>query len=200
MNNFTKIKNLDGLTLTELIIVTFLLGVFMLGVTSFDFATKRGAQVSSSGSLEAMRIAAAMLQISKDAALAVGNQVNPGVIPCVPPWDGSNTCVYLRQDDNTPNDLTDNQWVAYKYNLSTNSLDRCLTLTTSGAFPACINGTSTITLQNNVSTIFNLVTTGGDFYLDVNLTTRAQPTQAFNNMTNPNHFTNNHVNLPAHSW
>ena len=85
-------KNSNGLTLTELLIVTILLGVFMMGVASFDFAFKQATQVSSDSSFEAMRISAAMLYISKDAAMAVGNARDPGVVPST----DTNGYIYLR--------------------------------------------------------------------------------------------------------
>lgn len=193
------LKNSKALTLTELLIVTILLGVFMVGVASFDFAFKQAAQVSSDSSFEAMKISAAMLYISKDAALAIGNARDPGVVPSA----GTNTYIYFRQDDATPNSFTlptPNPWIAYKFDAATNRLNRCTTADASGGpNPVCVGTVDTV-LNSVVAANFTLVTASPNFYLDVAITTRAKPALATNAMTNRNHEGNNHIELPAHTW
>ena len=187
-----ELKNAKGLTLTELIIVSILTGIFMVGIVAFDYATRRAEESGSKVSLLAMNAATAMLQISRDAFQAIGSKDDPGIVlPDV------NT-TYIRQQDVTTGGLANNVWVLYEYDDSNYALYRCLS---TNAGETCANNSPRETiLQDVVQASFNFVASSQSFFLEVTIKTRGDPTAPADSMKNPEYtlFTRN--NLPGHTW
>ncbi|MBI5415356.1 MAG: prepilin-type N-terminal cleavage/methylation domain-containing protein, partial [Candidatus Omnitrophica bacterium] len=68
----------NGLTLTELLVATILMGIVMAGVASFSLVVKQAGETTSSGTVLAIQTAAAMHYIKEDALSAVGDNSNRG--------------------------------------------------------------------------------------------------------------------------
>ncbi len=111
MDNHLKIlQSKSGLTLTELIVASVLVGIIMVGIVSFNFAMKRLEDTSSSTAILASKAAAFMSIIKKDAQKAVGNLTDNGVMT-----DGNTTICFRHDVASTPSDYTDDQWVCYNH-------------------------------------------------------------------------------------
>jgi len=68
-----------GMTLTELLVSTALIGIVMLGVVSVEYASKRSQENMSRKSIVTTRTSAMLLHIVKNAALAVGDVIDVGI-------------------------------------------------------------------------------------------------------------------------
>ena len=132
-----------GLTLTELLVTTTIIGIMMLGVVAADHSLSRGEQGASRGAVVTMRVNAMMTNITKNAALAVGTDSQRGIcissstdpiLACQAVADNVTTAntnyICFHQDFNpvvpagadpldqvywrkTPGDFSDDRWVCY---------------------------------------------------------------------------------------
>ena len=117
----THLTNTRGLTLTELLVTSMIVGMIMLGVVTADLAVRQAEQGSSRGALTSMRLSSMMTHITRNAYLAVGNSTNLGIIISAVQGvdlitDPSNNVNYIciRQDiSNSPDDFSNDQWVCY---------------------------------------------------------------------------------------
>jgi len=116
-------SNQKGVTLTELIVASMLIGIVMAGVTGFSVTVKDFEDHSQKATLLSMRTATAMHQITKDISLAVGNHLQRGVqTPSVDPVGIYSLCA--RHDTSlTPEDYTDDEWVCYFVDNSGGGID-----------------------------------------------------------------------------
>lgn len=114
--------NNAGLTLTELIVSSMLIGIVISGVTAFSFALKETERSTSKSSLLAMKTAAAMSMMKKDIEAAVGSYDNRGVLSFS---GGGEASVCLRHDtDGNPMDYTNDNWRCY-FNATNYTIYRC---------------------------------------------------------------------------
>ena len=185
--NFNK---LDGITLTELIVASAVIGIIMVGVVSVDYAIKKSKQSISAQTILTMQTGGVMLDISKNIALATGDRNDIGVV------DNPNVCA--RQDQNalqTPDDYTDDTWVCY--DLSGTTLSKC----NLGLPGGCPIGTSEV-VGNNVTSI--IVTpqfiAGLRFSVDIQVTCVYDPAEPINPITNPEYILTSCVSPPGHSF
>jgi len=112
---FTK----QGLTLTELLVASTLMGIVMIGVASYSLNTK---QLHSSGGMAnilAIRMTAIMKMIEEDAIMAIGDTTaysgsSGSGIRTRPPGGGSRRKICFRHDVNkTPDRYNDDEWMCY---------------------------------------------------------------------------------------
>ena len=100
-----------GMTLSELLIATILMGIVIIGITSFHFAIKRLEESTSTSSAVTTKAAALLAMIKKDALETVGTAPNSGVRTI---QDTSNNneyhCLCLRLRDVDP---LLSKWVCY---------------------------------------------------------------------------------------
>lgn len=111
-----------GLSLTELLVATILIGIVMVGVASFSSVVKQLQSTTDRSTILHLKTSAAMSFIRKDALLATGDPSSPGVLTYTsPPTIGS---ICFRHDVNDPTSYGEDIWVCYFYE-SPNFLRRC---------------------------------------------------------------------------
>ncbi len=112
-----------GLTLTELLVSTVLIGIVMVGVASFSMTIKNLQESSNQSGITMLQMISAMRYITRDASFAVGEEGDRGV------WVddvGVSRGICFRHDtaSATPGDYTDDTWVCYVHD-NTNVILRC---------------------------------------------------------------------------
>ena len=119
MNNTTsqmksRRQNKTGLTLTELLVATILMGIVMLGIVSVDYAVKQMTKQTSGTAFLKMYTSATLQDIARNAAMMTGDSTHPGLLVFFNRF-------YIRQDinaatgavNNTPNNDDDDAWICY---------------------------------------------------------------------------------------
>lgn len=112
----TAINNLKGVTLTELLVSTILIGIVMVGVVGFNLLIKNFQDSSNKGTSIAIKAASALSFLRKDAGLAVGNALDSGVLTFFDTPSAPRSTICFRHDstnsapNNTPKDYTDDEW------------------------------------------------------------------------------------------
>lgn len=184
-----NLKNNNALTLTELIAATILFGIVIAGVASLDFALSQTRKGTSQSSIITMQTSSIMLRISKEAELATGDQANPGIVININP-----TNIWIRHEDPTnptpdPSSYADDTWVSFTYNPVSHNIFFCTIPDNPTAPPTttCPNGSENIgTLASFIPNLVNDATLGNqNFYLEVTLINRFDPTIAVNAFDNP---------------
>ncbi len=108
-------KYSQGLTLTELLVSTILIGIVMLGVVGFSLTIKQLQDSASRTTIMRMRLASAMDMLVKDAKLAVGDTLDPGIATYQNLTDQS---ICFRHDVSDPSSYTDDTWICYYHDSS----------------------------------------------------------------------------------
>ncbi len=190
MNIHFKIHGQTGLTLTELVIASILVGIVSLGIFSVDYALRGSRAAASDDSILAMKTWATMEHITKNAKLAVGDINSPGIIAS----SGSNYLCFRQDTSSTPNDYTDDVWRCYSK--FSNNIHTCTKTSAAGA-SACssadeIIGTYAVADSCSVNCdlfTYTLVQNSSlqKFYLDISLTNRSSPATPSDPMDNPNY-------------
>ena len=204
-----------GITLTELLVATILMGIVMLGIVSVDFAVRQMSKKTSSTALLRMYTSAVMQEIARNAAIITGDPNNPGFLSFPV---GNPTRFYFRQDinaatglpNNTPQDTSDDGWICYDQSqgganainiykcrfpspVSTNN--DCFNVAAVGRIiigTAVNNGLNMQFLpDNSVATL--------KYYLEISLTNRKDPSSAASS-TNPEVSISTQVDLISQSW
>ena len=184
-------KSKKGMSLTELIVASILVGIVMLGVISFTSSLKSIQGSTSNSTIPSVKLASVMFEISKDASLAIGDATDPGVEE---DDVGPAQSLCFRQDNdgagtanNTPDDYTDDTWVCYLLD-NTNTLHKCI----DPNFVNCQDGSTApqfanlITLTQNY--FFDVIDANSPpkiDYIHIHLTTRNAPTVAVHPIDNP---------------
>ena len=83
--------NKTGLTLTELVVASVLIGIVMLGIASFDYAIKNIQDSTNRSAVLGMQAQPAMYEIVKAARTSTGYNGDSGIL-CNPPTGGANSC------------------------------------------------------------------------------------------------------------
>ena len=180
-----------GMSLTELIVASILIGIVMIGVISFTSSMKSVQGSASNSTIPSVKLASVMFEISKDASLVTGDQTDPGIDE-----DDTGPVQHLcfRQDNDgagtanvTPDDYTDDAWVCYLMD-ATNTLHKCI----DASFSNCVDGSTPpqfpdlITLTQNY--FFDIIDAGASArieHIHIELTTRNVPTDAVHPINNP---------------
>ena len=159
MSKFSFIHNKKGLTLTELLVSSILVGIIMIGVVSFNFAMKRVEDTTSSTAILTAEAAAFMAMIKKDAEKAVGDTTSNG--SGVRTFSaGNNRCICFRHDfDNNPRTYTGDRWVCYRKWGSNNVTRKAFTDTTVPVNNNSCTANSNSTLMDNLIELSSV-----DFY------------------------------------
>lgn len=192
-------NNKNALTLTELLVASILIGIVVTGVGVFSITIKRIEDSTSKATILATETTAVMSDMTRNASLAIGWQGNPGIVVNGTSW------IAFRQDQNaspTPGVYTDDTWVIYVH--SSNTLTVCEMLAASPPDPAaCVGSTITLT-KKLLSKTFTFVTNSAmpdpEFYVNLIITTRDDPTKAEDPIKNPEYSMRTKVSPPSHSW
>ena len=191
-----------GLTLTELLVASVIVGIIMVGVASFTSSMKNVQKTSVDVSLNATRTAAAMKMIERDALLAIGDSTDAGV--CTPDTGPTDYSVCFRQDTaNTPWDYTDDTWICYHHG-ATQQIKRCVwaggASPCSGYSDASCSALTYVT-SVNLDPFASIVLDGSGQieYLQLQIQTATDPTAACAINTNPCSMAEGKVSLPLQS-
>lgn len=121
MNN-KNLKFKSGVTLVELIIAMSLLGIVVLGATTFDLASRQFLTSSERKTQVLNELTFILEHMNKNVHKATGDISNLGLI--IP--GGSGGQIWIRQDSNlTPQNYNDDKWLRYSYNSNNYNLNFC---------------------------------------------------------------------------
>jgi len=194
-----------GLTLTELLIASVLVGVLTLGAAGVMIGMRKIQGSSRLSSFLVIHSSAVMAHIQRSVLQATGYQSDPGIILN----SGSSPRYYsFRQDtnssgttNNTPANYADDTWVIYIHDTTAYKLSSCRQAASSGAAPtaACVSGA--VELTNRVQSLtFTFVADAVNFYVGVNLQTISNPASAQNPMANPSYNLATKITPTSHTW
>ncbi|MDP8266694.1 MAG: prepilin-type N-terminal cleavage/methylation domain-containing protein [Candidatus Aceula meridiana] len=133
-----RIKHLlskNGLTLTELVVATILMGVIMLGVASIDIGIRNAFEGTTENIAVTSEVSSIMHHISTNANQATGwagVTSDPDAAGFV--LSGASK-LSIRVDDSnppTPDDLTKDNWHIYDAAIAANSITYCVRPTSNG--------------------------------------------------------------------
>ena len=177
----------------ELLVASTLVGIVMAGVISVEFAIRRSRQAASQDMVLSASMAAAMLQIIKDAQQTSGDSTTPenwqseGIYGSVV---GDDRFICFQQDTNDLFSYADDTWTCYLHGSSWD-LHRCSGLTTPD-WTACVGNmepTFLLPLERDVETPFFEVirdsVTKKIQYIQITLRCLADQDQSVNPITNP---------------
>lgn len=193
-----------GLTLTELLVATILIGIVMTGVSAFSVFVKQARDSTGAGTILAVQTATAMHYLAEDANKAVGDNSNRGVV-----FDSvTQLSICFRHDVSDPASYTDDTWACYWYDAASHGLWKCADRNAAATVPPadfadCQTGTGEVklvTLDPAATDYFEVVDdANGRFdYVDITLNTIANPARAANTITNPTYQLFTRVSPPAH--
>lgn len=115
------VSNRKGLSFTELVVATTLMGIVLTGVVSFSFMVKGIQDSTNKSTILSMRTSAFMSHIVKDAAAAVGDPTDMGVLVYEDYIAPEHATICFRHDiPVTPDDYSDDIWVCYSHGHSYN--------------------------------------------------------------------------------
>lgn len=191
-----------GITLTELLVATVMIGIVMIAVISVDLAVRHSQQSSSKDALLTAQVQAAMTKISRDAGLTVGYETDPGIQQFS---GGSNTICFRHdvadaQGKYSPEFFLDDTWTCWEAETTTGSLWNCWNLDSPP--PGCSSVAAsqkkkwlTVTDTN----FFEVVMTPENQIdrINIQLTSRANPAQARNPLTNPEYSLASSISPPG---
>lgn len=198
-----------GLTLTELLVSTILIGIVMVGISAFSVFVKQARDSMTSGSLLAMQTATAMHYMMEDAMKAVGDNLDRGVRVY---QSGTSQSICFRQDVNNPASYADDIWTCY-YHGNSLGINRYYNVD-SADVPCTGVGYGCATYEAPI--LWNLVTVqpggngNGEFFqviddadgrfkaVDITLNTIANPDQPAHTISNPTYQLFTRISPPAH--
>lgn len=207
-----QIHKKKAITLTELLVSSILIGIVMLGVMAVSYAIKSMQDMTNKGAILSMRTTATMNHISKNVALAIGYQDDPGIVVNIVLDKDGNVLpreaqwFAVRQESGVdPLSYTDDQWVVYYKD--GHQLKSC-TQKDVNQLPNCSSPFKVIS-QDIVDTEFEFVhpvdstvTPSGnpEFYLRIYLKTQYDPDGTFDLINNPSQEVTSRISPLGHSW
>lgn len=190
----------NGLTFTELLVASILIGIVMIGIASFSFVVKQIQGATNRSALLSMRLGGAINYIRRDALLAVGDPSSPGIDTYSA---GADRSICFRHDTNNPASYADDTWVCYYYGPPANVLKRCdnpiiRPPTTNGQCDAAPDVRQFIFLSN--IDFFSIVNDGNGRldYIEITLTSRYDSGNPAHPVNNPEHTLTTRVSPPGH--
>ena len=188
-----NLKNKKAISLTELIIASAMIGIVMLGMASVDFATRQAQISTSRNAFVATRVGAMMIDLTKNASLAMGDAqdvgIRSGTVLTVP-------YLCFRQDvnasyapNNTPSDYSDDYWECYTLRtgfFANFSMARCHYTVTLPCIAGVAGGIEIGRAQSFTYT-YTPSTTGSNLqnYVEMTITSRYDHTTASDPLKNP---------------
>ena len=193
-----KSSKRKGITLTELLVASILIGIVMVGVIAVSFAIKKMQETTNKSALLAMRATAVITHMTKNVALAVGYQDDPGIVV-------GERWVSIRQEQGESGNFTDDLWVIYYY--SAHNLYFCTqTVDEGGSVPDsggnCPESPSKLLSANVLKAKFTLFNDPEQyqFYLAVELKTIYDSGQGEDLVNNPTFNVESRMSPAGHSW
>ena len=205
-------NNIKGLTLTELLIATILIGIVMIAIAAFSSSIGNMQRSSSKSTILILQTAAAMNRITRNAYLSIGSYNSPGIMYDQQENPDDRQWIAFRQDTaHTPENYTDDVWIIYVKDLTKSRLYECRqTLLESGGAPdlskACQPQSDKIfVLSDNISKTFfdfkaDRTLSTLKFYIEIKLDTIYDPSKSMDPIDNPEYSLETRIFPPAHSW
>ena len=191
----------NGLTFTELLVASILIGIVMIGIASFSFVVKQIQGATNRSALLSMRLGGAINYIRRDALLAVGDSSSRGIRTSS---TGQDRSICFRHDTNNPVSYADDTWVCYCYGPPDDVLKRC---DNPAAVPPqndnqCTTGATDVRQFSFLSDIdfFNIVNDSDDRldYIEITLTSRYDSGNPAHPVNNPEHTLTTRISPPGH--
>ena len=111
-------NNKNGITLTELLVASILIGIVMIGVVSFSVSIQQLQNSANRSTLLSMRTMTAMNRLTRDAYLAVGDETDRGIfIRDINPFKS----ICFRHDTNDPSSYGDDTYHCYLFETNNNN-------------------------------------------------------------------------------
>jgi prepilin-type N-terminal cleavage/methylation domain-containing protein len=126
----------SGMTLTELLVSSILVGIVMIGVGNFSASIKRSQETTHRYSHIGMQLSGLSGMLKQDALLAVGENSNRGVVDLS--VAGTSKIVCFRHDQGNITTYADDLWQCWHAVISSGELYHC------GDLPSAINNCSSI--------------------------------------------------------
>ena len=192
-----------GLTLTELLVASALIGIVMIGVASFSASIEKMHNSSNRSTLVAMKAASTMNRLTRDAYLTVGDETDRGVITG---GAGKKESICFRHDtDLDPSSYTGDTWTCYFINPQ-----KYVFLCNPNLTPPVDNwgdcktgaGDPQELLLSDVADFFTVVDdvgVGPLQYIEFNLEAKLIRNQPVHPVKNPVHTISSRVSPPGHS-
>lgn len=202
-------RSRTGLTLTELLVASVLVGIVMLGAISVDFAIRNTKLGSSRVEVLSKEVGATILNITRDAMLTAGD--NSMDLLNANSWQATGIYTYdvgdnfksicFRQDINsTPENYADDPWACYSHG---NDLDiyRC-SVAANPAFAGwqnCNNPSGRKLVHVTQTDFFDVVPDADNHIqsIDISLTARSDPNSAVNPVMNPQYSLESSISPPG---
>ncbi len=178
-------NNIRGMTFTELLVATILMGIVMIGIVSVDFAIRGMQKNVSRDTFVTMRTSAAMLDMAKNAAAMTGDQNNLG-FNSNPLTNPDRFC--FREDvnssgglNNTPDDYKDDHWICYQQ--ITTNISKC----NNGIPSDCPAGSFILgtAVAGGLSILFTPDSIAQNSSIAISIKNRFDPAQAASSQDNP---------------
>ncbi len=180
-----------------------LIGIVMIGVISVSFAIKKMQDTTNKAALLAMRATSVVTHMTKNVAMAVGYQDDPGIIvgaSSIKQW------VSIRQEyGGDLGSFADDLWVIYHYGKP--NLYFCTqTVEDGGGVPNfsgnCSEDQSEFMSANVLNAEFTLYNDSEkyEFYLEIKLKTIYDPQQQEHPVDNPSFNVDSRMSPAGHSW
>lgn len=109
-------NNSKGLTLTELLVSTILIGIVMSGVTAFNYTVKSIEDANSKAAIVESRATSLLAFLRRDIERAVGTRNNHGIRGGQ--YGNWNTLCLRHDNAMTPDDFLDDDWICYQHGSS----------------------------------------------------------------------------------
>lgn len=148
-----------GMTLTELIIATVLVGIVTLGLVAAEQAVRMSRQSSMRDSQISGQMQATMLVLNRSASLTVGDSADTGIYQYL---SGTDMTTCFRQGTGDVNVYTDDVWSCWWVNRATGLLSSCENLNntvTSCAGQASLRSWVTLTFDASYTRFYSVVDT-----------------------------------------
>ena len=201
----SSLKENKGITLTELIVASVMIGIVMIGVSSFGLTIKKLQSSTNSSALLSMKAKTIMARMSVDALATIGDVPDPGYVTS---GGGPDVSICFRHDVNTtPSLYTDDEWTCY-YRDAQNILSLCTVPTVPGNVPPSNDGecdgsgTRNELIDMTQADFYDIFEVGIDNrleYFDLHISAIYDNTTAMDPITNPEYFVSTRISPPGQS-
>ncbi len=187
----------SAMTLTELMIASALVGIVTLGLVAAEFTVRNSRQSSARENQVSAQLQSAMLQLSRDVSLLVGDASDTGIVINT---SGNDQTICFREAAGDPNLYSDDLWNCWWYKDSTKELTSCRQL--AGPPPTTCLGQANKKMWikiTNGSTFYSLVPSATQIdYILLDLATRYDATSAdTSEISNPGYQIQSKINPPG---
>ncbi len=213
-----KKNSKSAMTLTELIIASVLVGIVTLGLIAAEQAIRMSRQSSNRDAQISAQMQAAMIRLTKDASLTVGDSVNSGIYQ----YSSGTTerAICFRQAGGDANTYTDDFWYCWTIKISsgnglllscggpllTNPINDCtadatviqwVTLTFGGTYTTFYSVFDDAATPAVIAPTGAIITNSRISYIQLDLQSRFNPAVAAHPIENPEYTLTSRISPPG---